>query len=320
MKFINKSGCAFSLIAFATLAACGGPTQIASPSMHVNSAVKARPNNSPYLFVSDQGTGAGSGQVVIYNFPSANSVFGVITGLNVPGGECVDPSTGNVYVTDTAAGTILEFANSGTLIQTLSVKPNRPVACAVKTGPSYRVAVVLGNAPTIIVFSGTGLNPPFATYSGSAVFSRISYASYYNSDQKLYLTGVPPFGKMNQTGGFSAITITGGPIPGGPGGIQQPLGKNYLALGDSTAPLVSRIHTTGIYATGGPANPSTFTQSCGVFGDFFIQNFGGNEREIMNPENCTPARVNAYKFPAGGPPGNHYTTNLVHPVGVVVSQ
>jgi hypothetical protein len=40
----------------------------------------------------------------------------------------------------------------------------------------------------------------------------------------------------------------------------------------------------------------------------------------MNPENCSPARVNAYKFPAGGPPGNHYTTNLVHPVGVVVSQ
>lgn len=321
MKISTSAALGVSLTFAGILAACGGPSSTAVPAMHVNPAFKVRPNNNPYMFVSDKGTAPGSGQVVIYNFPNVNSVFAVITGLNVPAGECVDSASGTVYVTDSAAGTILEFTNNGTYVQTLTVKPNHPVACAVKSSP-YRVAVVFGNAPTVVVFQGTGLNPPSVTHSGSAVFSSIAYAAYYSSNQKLYLTGNPPFGEMAQNGTFTAIPITGGPPPGTPGGIQQVPGKNYFALGDASANTVYRIRPNGVYAPpGGHPNPSVYTHTCSRFGDFFIDDYGGgSERVINNPEDCPQARVNRYKFPAGGPPGATFTANLVHPVGVVVSQ
>ena len=325
MKKITAACHAFGVAAIATmLAACGGPTQVVSNPAGAERIPnrRAHPNNVSYLFVSDQGGAPGLGKVVVFNYPSPNTWAFTLNGLNTPAVECVDSSTGNVYVTDTAAQDVKEYSNSGILQQTLNDAGNSPVACAVKLS-SYRVAVVNANGPSITVYSGTGTNPPSSTYATS-LLTTAAYDSFRNGNQKLYIDGT--FGgafrliKMNQNGNFSTVT-TGGP-PTAPGGVQQPPGYGYLAIGNASLNAVYHISFTGAVLPSQPPtnpNPTSLNGSCNSFGDFFIHLDAPHERVLLNPETCN-SKVNAYKYPAGGPPGNSYSTNLVQPVGVVVSQ
>ncbi len=62
------------------------------------------------LYVSD----GSSGTIDIYNYRvKAGKLYGQITGLSFPYGQCVDPS-GNVYVVDNDTAKIYEYAHGGT--------------------------------------------------------------------------------------------------------------------------------------------------------------------------------------------------------------
>jgi hypothetical protein len=100
--------------------------------------------------------------------------------------------------------------------------------------------------------------------------------------------------------------------------VQKVPGFPYLAVGDSTTNKVYSITNLGALAAVSP-NPTVLSNSCSSFGDFYIERHAATERTIINPETCM-AEVNEYKYPAGGPPGQHFTAPLVHPVGAVVSQ
>ena len=317
MKITASAGAFSAAAALVILSACSGAPTGGSPPALTQPHVKVKPNNVPTLFVSDLGT-PGNGVVQTFAYPN-NTYLNTYTGFNTPAGECVDRVSGNVYITDSGNSNIREYSNGGTLIQTLNDPGKMPVACAVRSSPPYRVAVVSGNSPSITVYTGTGLNPSSATYTTS-LFSSISYDSYYNvAVTRLYFDGiaggVPALGYMTQTGGFSYLAAL--PVSS-PGGVQKVPGQPYLAIGDSTTNKVYSITNLGALATVSP-NPTVLSNSCSSFGDFFIERHAGNERTIINPETCM-AEANEYKFPAGGPPGQHYTSPLIKPVGVVVSQ
>lgn len=77
------------------------------------------------LYVSN-----GNGTVSVYRYWQRQLV-GVLTSFQKPGGECSD-FTGNVYITDSEAGKIYEYAHGGKKpVRTIDDSPYIPYGCAV---------------------------------------------------------------------------------------------------------------------------------------------------------------------------------------------
>jgi hypothetical protein len=84
---------------------------------------------SDLLYVSSSSTRSEAGDVHVFSYPSGN-VVGTLTGLQNPAALCADKS-GNVFVPDTGAADIVEYAHGGTSpIQTLQ-DSGEPSACSV---------------------------------------------------------------------------------------------------------------------------------------------------------------------------------------------
>jgi len=81
---------------------------------------------SALLYVSDPKAGT----VFIYAYPSLKAA-GMLTGLNLPSGLCVDQKTGNIWIAETTR--VVEFAHGETKpIRTLQIgRDNNADACAV---------------------------------------------------------------------------------------------------------------------------------------------------------------------------------------------
>jgi DNA-binding beta-propeller fold protein YncE len=77
------------------------------------------------LYVADQN----ANKVYVYSYPREKLV-GTLAGFTQPGGECVDTS-GNVFITNYGAGTIVEYQHGGTkAITTLNDPGAYPYGCA----------------------------------------------------------------------------------------------------------------------------------------------------------------------------------------------
>jgi len=326
VKLSDLSKCALPAAVVALLAGCGG-AQTAAPNAPAQtmSSVTAGSHRAPVgalLYISDQGTS----QVQVFNYP-AGVLYQTLTGFTLPAAECVD-STSHVYVTDTGANTIVEYAHgSATPLSTLSDPGQLPVACAVKTTPVYTVAVAniattSGPPGSISVYLNHATTPNFV-YSNPSAFLTINYLGYYLG--ALYLDGLSTssafqFGKMNNSGSIVAIPVTGaGGSPAGPGGVQHPpWAVPYIAVGDSAGSTIYHIKTTGVSILNAPNSPTVLTGGCGSILQFFLVKIGPQQHEVINPERCA-AQTGVHKYPAGGPSGYNYTTSLVAPVGAVVS-
>lgn len=308
------------------LAGCGGSqTSALSPPTQASSMGATRAGHAPVgslLYISDPGTS----QVQVFNYP-AGALYQTLTGFTQPAGECVD-STSHVYVTDTAANTIVEYAHgSATPLMTLSDPGQLPVACAVKTSPQYTVAVAniattSGPPGSISVYLNHATSPNFV-YSNTTAFTAINYLGYYSGT--LYLDGLNPsslfqFGSMNNSGTITPITVTGpGGAPSRPGGVQHPpWAVSYLAVGDAAGSTIYHIKPSGYSILNTPNSPTQLTGTCGSILQFFLVKIGPGQHEVINPESCA-GNTGVHKFPAGGPSGYNYTTSLVAPVGAVVS-
>lgn len=314
------------LLGTAMLAGCGG-SQAGAP----NAPTQLGPSGAsraghapvgPLLYISDPATA----QVQVFNYP-AGALYQTLTGFIQPAGECVD-NTSHVYITDTAANVIYEYAHgSSTPLSILKDPGQLPVACAVKKNPQYTVAVAnvattSGPPGSISVYLNHATSPNFI-YSNTTVFQSINYVGYYTGT--LYLDGLNPsslfqFGSMNNSGTISPITITGpGGSPVSPGGVQHPpWAVTYLAVGDAAGSTIYHIKPNGYSISTPPNSPTVLTGTCGSILDFFLVKIGPQQHEVINPEQCA-GTTGVHKFPAGGPSGYNYTTSLVGPVGVVVS-
>ncbi|HYL27584.1 MAG TPA: hypothetical protein VEW74_07095, partial [Candidatus Nitrosotalea sp.] len=242
----------------------------------------------PHLFISDLGTGPGNGVVQVFSYPN-NSLAFTLTGFNSPAGECVDGS-GNVYIVDTGSQVIQEYTNAGAFVHTLSDKGQKPVACAVRQSP-YRVAVANGASGSVSVYNGAAVTPT-NIYSDLTKFTSVNFVGYHTGlPLTLYLdgngaSGPFTFGKMSSSGVFTVISVAGGPAA--PGGVQQPPGKPYLAVGDASSNAIYHIQTNGVLPGPSPGNPNPtlLNNSCNSFGDFFIDLIAPNQRVVINPETC----------------------------------
>lgn len=180
-----------TLGAAALLTACGGgtPPAAAMPAnahaieltnamgivpvqrlRHRHSWIRPGAGKEWLLYVSD----ASSGTIDIYNYRvKARKLYGQITGLSFPYGQCTD-AAGDVYVVDNTTAEIYEYAHGGlTPIATAVDNYGYPIGCSVdpKTG---NVAVANFNSSAsgaggIDVFAG-GLNGSQSNYADASLF------------------------------------------------------------------------------------------------------------------------------------------------------
>jgi hypothetical protein len=162
-----------SIVTVALLAACGGPQgQAYSASVPASQA-----NSGALLYVSWEGG------VNVYGYPSDKLVT-TLNGFVTPEGLCADKA-GNIFITDTEAHAVYEYAHGGKQpIQTLTdtSAPFRPIACGVDP-VTNDLAVTSAKYNDVFIFTNetgtpTIYNNPyslggFCTYDGSGdLFTR----------------------------------------------------------------------------------------------------------------------------------------------------
>jgi hypothetical protein len=129
-------------------------------------AAEAKSDN--LLYVSTRGTE----DVYVYSYPKGKLV-GTLTGFETPQGECVD-SAGDVFITNTEAAQILEYAHGGTSpIATISDPDGVPQGCAIDpTTGDLAVADIGGN--------------PSSTQGNIGIYPHASGTPKYYTDTDLY--------------------------------------------------------------------------------------------------------------------------------------
>jgi hypothetical protein len=126
-----KNHCYVVLSAAALMAAgCGSPSQAGAPPAMTATAARSwtapATKRKDLLYVSD----VGKNQVYVFSYPRG-SLVRTLSGFNSPVSECSD-TAGNVYITNTNAENVLEYAHGGSNpIATYADENFLPVDCAV---------------------------------------------------------------------------------------------------------------------------------------------------------------------------------------------
>jgi hypothetical protein len=251
------------------------------------------------LYISD----ATSGDLYVYSYPGAK-LKGVLTGLSAPEGECVDKA-GDVFVANTGATEILEYAHGGTSpIATLSDSGYFPLGCSVDpTTGNLAVTNICGELYGQCLYNGNVLVYPNAkgqptSYSDPAVTQ--PFFCGYDDKGNVYVDGLyndTSFAFAELRRGRSSFTnITLNESVYQPGGVQWD-GK-YVAVGDedlyNNVVLQFKIKgTQGKLARRGgtPLDGGTLVVQ------FWIQ---GNL--IVGPNHGGSGSVMFWRYPAGGSP------------------
>jgi hypothetical protein len=284
--------------AVAMLAGCSGsPTQFAPSQSPAQNAARANPaswmdphaTSSALLYVADSGRNA----VYIYSFP-AGKLMGMLSGFDVPQGECVD-GTGNVWITNQSASEIREYAHGGTKPIAMLKDPDEyPDSCAVdpKTGD---LAVTNGfsssGGGSIGIYAGAKGSPTKHTDTVMTEYSFITYDD--NGD--LFVDGVRSDGgfalaKLPKGGSkFVNITLTRVRRPG-----ALAWDSPELAVGDADPfrQALQIYHLTD----GKPSGHTQLMDNCGALGDFTLY---GDSVVALDPS-CATAGI--FNYPGGGLP------------------
>ena len=271
--------------------------------------------NADLLYISD----AESNDLYAYSYPKAQ-LEGTVTGLSGPEGECVDKA-GNVFVANTLATQILEYAHGGTSpIATLDDSGYYPVGCAVDpTTGNLAVTNICGELygqcvsdGDLLVFPGAKGTPK--TYSDRGGIDEFYFCGY-DDKGNLYVDGLYTssfaFGELpHRKSSFTNITLD--TFVYQPGGVQWD-GK-YVAIGDEDL-YNNVIYDFQITGTQGKlARPGgTPLDGAKLVIQFWIQG-----KTVIGPNHGGTGSVMFFKYPSGGSP-----TKVLHafstPVGSTVS-
>jgi hypothetical protein len=291
---------------------------VASPKVRVqprlvNGTHPIKPNccaSVKTLFISDSGAFA----VQLFDFPS-NTYIGELAGppegFADPQGMCSD-NKGDVYIANTLASTIDEFAHDGTYIRTLSDPGQYPAGCAFdpSTGNlavSNIVSTDVGYGSLSIYANATGTP---ALYS-SAGFGKIFFVGYMGKTGVLYLDGQDRSVETTVYGSFSGGTITPIPIIGGtisfPGAVAYSAKTRSMNIGDQNGATLYQISTAGVITGSTPLMGSGDVDQGTIKGGRFI-----------GPDTTTQS-VEIYAYPAGGEPQSTIAGYFYTPIGSAVS-
>jgi hypothetical protein len=261
------------------------------------------------LYVSD----VSANVVDVYAYGSGKRV-GRLKGFSKPHGQCIDKA-GDVFITDSGAGQILEYAHGGSApLQTLADPGNFPHGCSVdpKTGD-----LAVTNLPPD---AGSGSVSVYRKAQGTAKTYRIAnFAFYYfpgyDASGNLFVDGTDDranflFAELGaRKKKFSAVTLNR--TFNFPAAVQWD--GSHLAVGDQ----VSLNGPSAVYeftisgSTGTQVGATPLAASCDVI-QFFIQG-----ATLVAPNDCSP-NVMYFDYPAGGNPAKTIGTKL-QPAGVSVS-
>ncbi|HET6277114.1 MAG TPA: hypothetical protein VFE16_14390 [Candidatus Cybelea sp.] len=185
------------------------------------------------LYASD----LSKGTIDIYNYRvQAGKLYGQITGLDEPYGQCIDKAR-DVYVVDEGTSTIYEFAHGGiTPIATAVDDFGLPNGCSVDP-TTGNVAVsnfsgVSSGSGGIDIFAG-GLSGAQEYYTdGSAAFM---WPPGYDVSGNLFVEGQNLSGAnvlLELPSGTNQFNVISGVSIGFPGGVQR--WKTYMAVTDQS--------------------------------------------------------------------------------------
>jgi hypothetical protein len=276
---------------------------------HVRSWIDPAAKSGPLVYVTDSGTNTAQ----VYSYPALKNV-GTIGGLDNPQGDCVDGNN-NVWIVNTQASQILEYAHGGTTpIATLSDPNQYPVGCSFDP-TSGNLAVsnfysTSGPPGSVSIYTNATGTPATFTPPGFAVV----YYLGYDAKGTLYLDGIDSgssflFSSFNGKK-FTSITLEH-PI-GGPGTVQ--------AVGDR---VVVGDQTNGANAAYGfkiHASKGTLVKTTPLTGANDVVQFNIYKNSLVGADInfSSGSTVDRFKYPAGGSPVKS-TPGLSAPIGAVVS-
>ena len=251
--------------------------------------------------------------VAVYDYRTGKQVGLLASELDDPEGMCVDKH-GNVWVANSGAYNMLEFAHGGTTpIATLDDNSYEPVSCSINpTNGDLAVGNILyfreGLSGNVTIFKG-------ATGTGSFYGDDAFYSYYfvgYDNKGNLFFDGTNAQPGANgqfeyaelPSGGGSAqsITLTGGTVSF-PGNIQWD--GHEMTVGDQSDAVIYQTSGSKIIGT------THLTGSSDVVG-FFIKG-----KTVIGPD-AGNGSVEFFHYPAGGSPYKTWT-GLSEPNGAVIS-
>ncbi len=312
-SFVRGAG---ALSAAALLAACAGNSFQSMPA--ASSAARSlaagaswiAPNakSGALLYASDSAADV----VKVLSYPRGK-VVGTLTGFNTPQGMCVDKAQ-NVFITDSGASQILEYAHGGTTpIATLSDSGEHPIGCA--------ISPVSGDLAATNIFDDSYTNGSVSIYRRARGTPKkytdpqmiADYFCGYDAAGNLFIDGTQPttfafaFAELPK-GGNKLRNVTLNQTIGGPGGVQWD--GEYVAVADQEAPVIYQFSVTGKVGT---KAGQTETQGSSDVVQFFIK---GNT--VVGP-NATSGQVMYWPYPGGGEQ-KKIISGFEVPIGTAISK
>lgn len=262
------------------------------------------------LYVSDVST------VTVYSYPKGK-LEGTLRGFGLAGGQCVD-NKGDVFVTDTDAGQILEYAHGGKKpVAVLKSPADDPLGCSIDptTGDLAVASLGFGDAAAVGIYKHARGTPKIYQ---NPTFHQYWYCGY-DAAGNLFVDGINStavfeFAELKK-GRNDLKSITLNQTIGWPGGVQWD-GK-YMVIGDQNTPVLYQFVVKG---SSGRKVGSTSLGGSDVtaIGDFFILG-----SELIAPNHCSGSctgDVLYYSYPAGGLPTKTITNGVRYPHGLSVSR
>ncbi|HEY1429625.1 MAG TPA: hypothetical protein VGF18_08630 [Candidatus Tumulicola sp.] len=273
------------------------------------SAIQPNAKKGALLYISDYVAGT----VSLYSYPKLKPV-GMLTGFSAPEGMCVDAAS-NVWVVDTGASKIVEYAHGATKPTTTLLDPGFfPVSCSVnpQTGD-----LAVGNIFTtrsvqpgnIALYKNASGSPSYYTTKSSGIYS--VYFMAYDPKGNLFFDGAnaqPSDGSFiyaeipKKSNDVKVVTLTGA-VFGFPGGVAWD-GK-HIAVGDQDNAVV--------YQTQG----SKIVGSTPLTGSVDVVGYAISGKTLVGPDGAK-ANAGVYDYAAGGSP-TKVLSGFSDPLGAAIS-
>jgi len=271
-------------------------------------------SNSNLLYVSD----IGAETVDVFTYPKGKLV-GTLTGFTEPNGECVD-KTGNVFITNTYASTILEYAHgSAKLKATLNDASYRPVGCAVDpTTGDLAVTNFVFDTGGLAIYKHAKGKP---SLHPGGVLDQVYYCSCDDRGD-LFVDGFPdtePYLSLEEYDPRFFLHSVALSVEGGwPGGVQWD-GK-YLAVGDQYANKFEKSQTDRnvIYKVRVSGSTGTVVETAGLNDAGDISQFWIRGKNVIGPD-AENEVVGYWNYPTGGDATKVLLFDFYEPVGATVS-
>jgi DNA-binding beta-propeller fold protein YncE len=311
MERLRCSGYGLCLVlAGALLAACSGSATPGSSGIvpaGTNASVP-EPASSALLYVTDTVTS----DVYVFSYPKGK-LKQTLTGFTDPAGECAD-AAGNVFITNTGANNIVEYAHGGTTpIAKLKDPGFFPVGCSIDpvTG-NLAVTNFSTNSSTQgnVVIYRHAKGRPRGNYTDAKMSQMLLCG--YDAEGNLFVSGqsasyVPAFAELS-AGGKRLVDLTLDQAIGSAGGVQWD-GK-YVAIGDQSTNTIYQFSFNG---TQGKKMGSTPLGGATEVFQFWIDG-----KRVVGPDTYG-SDVGVWSYPAGGSPLKTIG-GLYVPLGTVISR